>query len=244
MKRITISTIGIAAVALLALPLSVRTVSAAANGHTCTSNGGSSGCPSGNLYGTDINTADKLQGTLASAHAILQTNALGNPQVDCTDSETAQSSTSNDSSSSFTKFEFDDGTPTTACTTHNIFGNPTATISNVALPTGFTINWGATCVQGKTGCDGTITINSVDVKITLSNGVTCTATGNVTGNVYNKGNANAPVGGASAAHSELDFPGSPVTVSGGGLCGTSGTETATGYIFGTNPSGVDVYLTA
>jgi hypothetical protein len=239
MKRIALVSLGIGAIAAVSLPATYRTASAAANGHICTSNGGSSGCPSGNLYGINISSLDTVCGSLASANAKLSNSFV---TVTCTDSETTQKSNSDGSSSSFSKFEFDNGTPTTPCSS-NLFPNQTAAISVIALPSGFTINWGATCVQGKTGCDGTITINNVDEKITFSGGSTCTVTGSPTGNVYNKGNANAPVGGASAAHTELDFPGVSLTLS-GSLCGTSGTETATGYLVGNNPAGTDIYLTA
>lgn len=228
MKRILLSGIGIAAIAVLAVP-GAHSVSAAGT-HICTVS--TSPCPSGNLYGTDINANDTLSGSIASASAKLSTS-LGT--VTCTNSSFSASSHSDGTSGSESSLVFNNGA--NPCTS-NLFGNPTATITVNNEP--YTSS--ATKTTG-TNWDGTLTANSINVTIKFSNGITCTVTASsVTGNLYNKGNANAPVGGASASHSELDFPGVSVSVS-GTFCPTSGTETVTYYMTTTNPSGGDVYIT-
>jgi hypothetical protein len=231
MKRIAFGAIGIAAIAALAVPSAVRPASAATTS-ICTVN--TSPCPSGNLYGTNVNTLDTLSGSLASASAKLSTS-LGT--ITCTNSAYSASSHADGTSGSESGLVFNDGSSTQPCTT-NLLGNPTATITVNNEP------YSASAVKTSgTNWDGTLTVNSVNVTIKLSNGLTCTATVSAaTGNLYNKGNANAPVGGANASHSEVDIPGISVSIS-GSFCPTSGTETVTYYMVGTNPANTDIYIT-
>jgi len=234
-KRIIITTLGVALAAAVSVPLSVRNV-AAVTQNVCTVN--TSPCPSGNLYGLNINSADKQSASLASAHAVLHTS-LGD--IDCTNSTVSAQSNSDTSNGSVTALAFNNG-GTTPCTT-TFFGNPSATITVNNLPYTATVARGAACQGGATGCDGTLTTNSINITIRLSNGITCTTTGSPVANLYNKGNANAPVGGSGAAHSEIEYKNASVTVS-GSFCPSSGTESAVYYNVGTNPANTDLYLTS
>ena len=230
-KRAPVTAVlGVALATAVSVPLSVRDA-AATSQHFCTAN--ISPCPTGDLYGIDINAADRLSGTL-SGSAILHTN-LGD--IDCMASTFGAQSNSDTSSSSITSLAFSGTSMTTPCTT-TFFGSPTATFTVNNLPYGFTVVLSGACQGGATGCDGTFTVNNLNLSIKLSNGLICSATGSPVANFYNKGNVHSPHPQTTA----IEFRNAPITM-GGGLCPSSATYSAVYSLTGTNPAGTDVYLT-
>lgn len=233
MKRIAIIGLGLTAAAAISVPYAAHNVSAATQ-HVCTVS--TSPCPSGNLYGIDINSADTQSSNLASTNAVLSSSA-GN--ITCTDSEVNSSSNSDTTNGKISKLEFDGGTPGSTCSTTIIF-NPTATITSNTTNTTASVSLGAACVNGQTNCDGTITFSGLNVAIKLSGGTTCTVTGSVTGNFYNPNNSHKPVSGSLG---EIQFANAATTITGNFPCPSSGTESAVYKVWGNNPANTPLYIT-
>jgi hypothetical protein len=187
-------------------------------------------------YGLDISSSDTLSGSLASTSATLSTS-LGS--VVCTNSPITAGFDSNGTAPSgegITALAFNDQPTSAQCNT-TFFGNPKATVTVNSLPYSGSVS----AVTGQKW-NATLQVNNPNVTIKIGT-LSCTfSASSVTLNLYNKGNANAPVGGSSAAHSEADAPGVSLTGSGSG-CPTSGKWTATYYVTPNNTSGgSDVYV--
>lgn len=233
-----VAMVSVSATVLAAGPSALWSASAATQ-QWCTVNSTPNACPSGDTYGIDLNSADTL-----SLVSTWQNPTFSTPSgnIVCTDSTAVLESNSDTTNGRLTTLEFDGGTPGSTCSSTITF-NPTATITANTTNTTVSLSLGAACVGGKTGCDATVSFNGLNIAIKLSGGSTCTVTGSVTGNFYNKGNPNAPHGGANAAYSEIDFPDMSITMSGSFPCSSSGTFTATYYVEANNVQGGVIYLT-
>jgi len=204
-----IKTLGLAAVAVLALSALVGVASAsAANTTLCNTN--SNPCAAANQYAANTTFNANLK---TGTNAVLTTSGgFQNPTVTCTNSPVALKNTAvtgNPLPGSLTALAFNDGgTPAAACTSVNPTDTCTVTVNN--LPYSGSVNFGGT--PG----NGTLTVNNPNVTVACSGLPTCT---------YSAASVTGSVTGGSPA--ELVFNAVTLSVSGGFGCPTSAHWSAT-----------------